>query len=184
MGMLHRDESEQGVYQAARDCGHCAQCCRGLKPEEPVWREVFHFYKKRRMQGGILFTIAPVCKNCHLTTFDWLLPKPCEKCQRMVVNLPRFNRVHTFCCRSCEVRYYSHRRKKAIECTLSVAGRVKSVTIPTGERKPQHNRRVVSVVEFSSRLVPTLCIARTPADKEAIEKEPKSLHSRVSPDHS
>ena len=113
MVMLQRDESEQGVYQAARDCGHCAQCGRGLKPQEPVWREVFQFYKKRRMQGGMPFTIAPVCENCHLTTYDWLLPKPCEKCQRMVVNLPRFNRVHTFCCRSCEVRYYSHRRKKA-----------------------------------------------------------------------
>ena len=38
MVMLQRDESEQGVYQAARDCGHCAQCGRELKPQEPVWR--------------------------------------------------------------------------------------------------------------------------------------------------
>ncbi len=113
MVMLQRDESEQGVYQAARDCGHCAQCGRGLKPEEPVWREVFHFYKKRRMLGGMPFTIAPVCKECHLNDCDWSPPIPCETCQRMVVNLPRFNRVHTFCCRSCEVRHYSHRRKKA-----------------------------------------------------------------------
>ena len=113
MVMLQRDESEQGVYQAARNCGHCAQCGRGLKPEEPVWREVFQFYRKRMTLGGIPFTVAPVCKRCHLEYDGWAPAKPCEKCQRMVVNLRRFNRVHTFCSRLCEVRYYSHRRKKA-----------------------------------------------------------------------
>ncbi len=113
MVMLQGDDSEQGVYQAARDCGHCAQCGRELKPAEAVWREVFQFYKKRMALGGMPFTVAPVCKTCHLEYDGWAPAKPCEKCQRMVVNLPRFNRKHTFCCKSCEVRYYSHRRKKA-----------------------------------------------------------------------
>ena len=63
------------------------------------------------------FTVAPVCKKCHLEYYDWAPTKPCEKCQRMVVNLPRFNRKHTFCCKSCEVRYYSHRRKKSRSTT-------------------------------------------------------------------
>ncbi len=112
MVMLQRDDSEQEVYQAARDCGHCAQCGRELKPAEAVWREVFQFYRKRMTLGGMPFTVAPVCKTCHLECDGWAPAKPCEKCQRMVVNLRRFNRVHTFCCRSCEVRYYSHRRKK------------------------------------------------------------------------
>ena len=111
--MLQRDDSQQGVYQAARDCGHCAQCARELNPAEPVWREVFQFYKKRMRLGGMSFTVAPVCKKCRLEYYDWIPAQPCEACQRMVVNLPRFNRKHTFCCKSCEVLYYSHRRKKA-----------------------------------------------------------------------
>jgi hypothetical protein len=111
--MLHRDDSEQGVYQASRNCGHCAQCGRGLDSAEPVWRDVFQFYKTRLGQGGMSFTVAPVCKKCHLEDYDWAPARPCERCQRLVVNLPRFNRKHTFCCKSCEILYYSHRRKKA-----------------------------------------------------------------------
>ena len=113
MVMLQRDDSEQGVYQAARDCGRCAQCGRELNPAEPVWRDVFQFYKKRMRLGGMSFTVAPVCEKCHLEYYEWAPAKPCEKCQRMVVNLPRFNRKHTFCCKSCEVLYYSHGRKMA-----------------------------------------------------------------------
>ena len=112
--VIHQsDDSEQGVHQAARDCGHCAQCGRELKKTEAVWREVFQFYQKRRTLGGVSFTVAPVCKKCHLEYDDWAPAKPCITCQRPVVNLPRFTRKHTFCCKSCEVRYYSQRRKKA-----------------------------------------------------------------------
>ena len=113
MVMPQYDDSEQLVYQAARDCSHCARCGRKLKPAEPVWREVFQFYKKRMTLGGTPVTVAPVCEKCRVEYSDWATAQPCEKCQRMVVHLPRFDRKHTFCCKSCEIRYYSHRRKKA-----------------------------------------------------------------------
>ncbi len=76
MVTLQRDNSEQGVYQAARDCGHCAQCGRELKPAEPVWREVFQFYKKRMTLGACPLPLHPSVKSVSSSTTIGHPPNP------------------------------------------------------------------------------------------------------------
>jgi len=93
----------RAIRNAQETATCCANCQRGLGPDEPVWRTSISM--GRSFFGGWRTTVAPVCGECRWDSRNYGSPSPCEGCGRPVYN-ERNSRVRflTFCCERCRRR--------------------------------------------------------------------------------